>query len=525
MSQLAVALTLFFCLFRVALAQVAIERQEGEIFIQLPKMLVNSERSGHSRVFVPGLNNSVIAKAPSLPQLSFILEGTPKRLKVKVEVLETETREGVLPTPGWDSQLREGAFKPTLVMAEDLYEKEIPDVEMTYLGKFRKKSLTRVKINVAKYNGKDKTVSVARQFKITHNSREFRFRTKKFYKYLIIAPVGYAGALESFVAWKEREGFAVEVEEVHPSLISTETIKEIVADHYKTRKVHFVMLVGTEKLIPTHYLKTRFSYRTPSDFPYFAFDGKEDIIPDVFYSRIVVEKPEQLRPILWKTIEYELGLHTDHSGFQSIAGVASNEGRNPSDDEYIRGIGSMFKGHHGALYTHFGENDIKSNRYKFNQALNRGVAYLTYMGHGTGKTWPSFHESYKTGDIDRLKNQQVVKPVVIDVACQNGKISGTNFIGSKLMAAVDDAGNPLGAVAYYGGTVNISWHPPAIMAKGIVAEYIDHGVSRRFLGEALLAGQLYLAKNWDRRKDIVDNARWFHLQGDPGLRIRYDQRR
>lgn len=77
----------------------------------------------------------------------------------------------------------------------------------------------------------------------------------------------------------------------------------------------------------------------------------------------------------------------------------------------------------------------------------------------------------------------------------------------------------IGAVAYYGGSVNISWHPPAIMAQGIAFEHMDKNF--HYLGEALMAGQLYLAQKWNNKEDLVDNWEWFHLQGDPSLGVHY----
>ena len=60
------------------------------------------------------------------------------------------------------------------------------------------------------------------------------------------------------------------------------------------------------------------------------------------------------------------------------------------------------------------------------------------------------------------------------------------------------------------------------MARGIAVERFEKGF--RFLGEGLLLGQLYLAQNWDRTSDVVDNMEWYHLQGDPGLKVRYSQK-
>ena len=522
-----------FCFIGNAFSQVTIKRQGRDIFVQLPEAKVEDPsgftRTGTgfqtSRITVPGIRNtSVAAHAPSLPQMSFILRGKPSYLKVKVKVIKEQTLEDIVPSPGQPTQVREGSFQVTDRISKALYEKEVTDhVDLRYLGDFRGDPLTRIKVNVAKYSAKNASVSVAQELEVTHNSREYRFKTKKFNKYLIIVPEHLRPGLETFIAWKESKDFIVAVEEVQSDLITSDTIKEIVAEYYKKRKIHFVMLIGTEKLIPTNYVHTGFTRKTPSDLHYFTFGGKGDYIPDVFFSRLVVETPEQLQDALWKSIRYESGLYSDTSGYQKIIGVASNEGRNPSDNEYIMSIGDTFSSNYHMLNTHFYQKSTKSNWTRFNRALNQGATWLTYMGHGNGSGWPSFNLPYNIYDIEDLQNQDVVQPVIIDIACQNGTFKGTDFIGSKMMSVADEAGSPMGAVAYYGGSVNISWHPPAIMAKGMAIERMEQGFN--FLGEGLLLGQLYLAKNWDRERDVVDNMEWFHLQGDPGLQVRFDQRR
>ena len=534
----------FYLLIGSALAEVSIEREGRNIFVRLPEPKVmkfqadaveeKSEaesfmrsspdgRVDTSQIFMNGVTNTSMVYGPSLPQMSFILRGKPSYLRVSASINKEEVVENVTPSPGQPTQARNTAYTVTNKVSKELYEKENPRVEMHYLGDFRGTHLTRVKINVAKYSSKDSTLSVAQDLKVTHNSREFKFKTEKFNRYLIVTPKELRSGLDTFIAWKESKGFVVEVEEIDSKLTSREQISEMVKDYYKTYKVHFVMLVGTTSLLPTNYVYTGFNARTPSDLKYFTFGGKDDYIPDVFHARLVAETSGEVRRILSKSIRYEWGLYSDMTGYQSLVGVASNEGRNPSDNEYISGIGKTFKSNYGMLYTHFYENNLKSNRVKFNQALNRGAAWVTYMGHGSGTSWPSFNQTYKASDINRLQNQDVVQPVIIDVACQNGKLTGMKYIGSKMMSAMDEEGSPLGAVAYYGGSVNISWHPPAIMARGIAIERFEQGFT--FLGEGLLLGQLYLAKNWDRKRDVVDNMEWFHLQGDPGLKVRYDQRR
>ena len=78
-----------------------------------------------------------------------------------------------------------------------------------------------------------------------------------------------------------------------------------------------------------------------------------------------------------------------------------------------------------------------------------------------------------------------------------------------------DRGVMAGARAYYGGNVDISWHPPAVMAVGIGKARAQ--ADYKYLGQVLLAGQLYLLETYEDLPAAIENLTWYHLQGDPSL--------
>ncbi|MBY0316253.1 MAG: hypothetical protein K2Q26_12070, partial [Bdellovibrionales bacterium] len=184
------------------------------------------------------------------------------------------------------------------------------------------------------------------------------------------------------------------------------------------------------------------------------------------------------------------------------------------DNEYVKSIEQKLTDVYDFTSTHFYQNDKKSNPTELNARLSEGASWLFYMGHGSGSSWPSMNKSYYTSDVKGILNLEAVKPVIIDVACMNGRIT-SGYIGSTFSGVENE--NSMGSAAYYGGTVNISWHPPAIMARGIAFEHAAKNF--RHLGEALLAGQMYLAANLSSTSEVVDNFEWYHLQGDPGMLI------
>ncbi|MCB0351763.1 MAG: hypothetical protein KDD38_11305, partial [Bdellovibrionales bacterium] len=294
---------------------------------------------------------------------------------------------------------------------------------------------------------------------------------------------------------------------------NTTALSAKIKEAYLKLGIDFVILVGDENTIPMFYLSTSGSSRTPSDLQYFTMDGAGDNIPDVFYSRLASNDPGGQ---LQNAMDFEAGRGAP-GGFNHVVGIASNEGSNPSDNEYITSIEQKFSTSLGSQASHFYQDSQDSNPVKLNDKLNDGAFWVTYMGHGSGFAWPSMNVSYMTKHIPLLKNKNSVKPVIIDVACQNGRLQSGRLGVAFSTLTPNGQSNAYGAAAYYGGTVDISWHPPAVMAQGIAFEQTDKKF--KHLGEALMAGQLYLAAHWNDKKSFTDNLIWYHLQGDPGMDI------
>ena len=153
---------------------------------------------------------------------------------------------------------------------------------------------------------------------------------------------------------------------------------------------------------------------------------------------------------------------------------------------------------------------------EINLAFNSGAGWVNYIGHGIGDSWPSINQGeYMSSDIESIEKNNTI-PVIIDVACQNGRFSYSDRLGERFMNTTNNS-ESVGAVAYYGGSVDISWHPPAIMAVGINKKIVENNIE--VLGEALFAGQMYLMKNHSILEEVVHNLAWYHLQGDPALLI------
>lgn len=463
---------------------------------------------------IDGFETDKTLGAPELPVKTWLIKGTPEQIKVQFKKNKIESIAG-RPAPVQEQDCRCDTNKVKVFSYRaDLYEKSSPDVQVNYLGAFRGQAISQVNVRLADYNAASGQVELVTNAEIVVNTSEFSLpRGGDNKDYLIVTTPQLADGVNDFVNWKRSRGYNVSVETVASPNNTTAAVQALIKQSYQ-KGADFVIIVGDESTIPMFRAATSGSAQTPSDLLYYTMDGGDDYVPDMYSSRIVASTAAQVQAQLAKSIEFEQRSFADASGLNKFIGIASNEGSKPSDDEYVTAIEAKYTEVLKSTIVHLKQNDaVNSKPGVLNSHFNSGAAWLTYLGHGSGTSWPSMALAYTTANIAQVSNKSVVKPIIIDVACQNGRLISAN-LGSQFMKVGPDAN---GAVAYYGGSVNISWHPPAVMAQGIAYEQLSKNYPH--LGEALLAGQLYLAGKWANKAEVVDNMEWYHLQGDPGLAI------
>jgi hypothetical protein len=475
-----------------------------------------------SKISISGIENSKEVGAPELPVKSWLLEGTPANLQIKLNVKKVEILAGLRPVPVQPQDCRCEVKKVEFQFNESKYQEPRSAFTLTYLGAFRGTPITRLDVSLGQFDSANNTTTLKTDVDVQWNTREYNFRSGDNRDYLLIVPTQFIDGINEFVQWKKSQGYNVIVEELLSPANNLNSLSAIIKKHYQEDGTDFVMLFGDDSVIPMFKVDTSGSYNTPTDLKHFLMDGAQDKIPDMFYSRISASTVDQVRAQLAKSIEFEQKSFQAQDGMHRIVGIASNEGSSPSDAQYIKSIEEKFVSTLGVEATYLHQDDAQnSNPTMLNSKLNDGAFWLTYLGHGSGTSWPSFNQAYTVAHVQKLNNKPAVKPIIIDVACMNGRIS-QGYLGTTFMKAeTQGEENHFGAVAYYGGTVNISWHPPAIMARGIAFEQMKNNF--KHLGEALLAGQIYLAANWNSDSEVMDNLEWYHLQGDPGLNIEFNK--
>lgn len=130
--------------------------------------------------------------------------------------------------------------------------------------------------------------------------------------------------------------------------------------------------------------------------------------------------------------------------------------------------------------------------------------------------WASTNDQFDISSVATLSNSRL--PFILDISCANADYIHHTKPFAKAWVTHKSGNSNAGAVAYYGGSVNISWDPPAIMAVGISKAHFEKPVHT--LGGTVLAGQVYLSEQKGTGDELLDNLRWYQLLGDPSLELR-----
>ena len=280
---------------------------------------------------------------------------------------------------------------------------------------------------------------------------------------LIISHGPFMDAIQPYADWKTSIGFPVEIVDVSTIGSTATLIKSFIANYYNTNGLSYVLLVGDGPQIPTN---TGGGLGGPSDNAYGYILGN-DHYQELFIGRFSAENVAHVETQVTRTINYEMDpqLLTD-DWYTSVIGIASDQG--PGDDgEYdYQHIRNMQTDCLGYTYTwnpeYFdgsqGGNDAPGNPSAAAVAtgVNDGASLILYTGHGSNTAWST--SGFNNNNVNNLTNTDKL-PFIWSVACVNGNFQNITCFAEAWLRATDN-GEPTGAIAFFGSTINQSWNPP-----------------------------------------------------------------
>ncbi|MBE0646459.1 MAG: T9SS type A sorting domain-containing protein [Bacteroidales bacterium] len=342
---------------------------------------------------------------------------------------------------------------------------------------------------------------------------------------LIISYGAFMDAMQPYADWKTSIGFPVEMIDVSTIGTTAAALKTYITDYYNTNGLSFVLLVGDIAQIPTN---TGGGLGGPSDNAYGYILGS-DHYQELLVGRFSAESEAMVETQVTRTLNYEMDPQLlTNDWYTSVIGIGSDQG--PGDDgeydyQHIRNMQDDCLGYTYTLnYELFdgsqGGNDAPGNPTPSQVAadVNEGASLILYCGHGSTTSWGT--SGFNNNNVNSLTNNDKL-PFVWSVACVNGEfMNGTCFAEAWLRAT--NNGEPSGAVAFFGATINQSWNPPMEGEDemvDILVESYSSNIKRTFSGLSINGCFKMNDTYGSGGNDMTDT--WV-VFGDPTIFVRTD---
>ena len=343
--------------------------------------------------------------------------------------------------------------------------------------------------------------------------------------YILVAPRAFLAAAEPLVERRRDQGLtarAVALEEIASEFghgrASAEAIRSFLAHAFHSwsrPSPRYVLLLGDSNYDPRNFsgtsqpsplpaLWTRTSYLWTASDPALAAVNGEDGLPDLAIGRLPATTLEQAEALVGKLVAWE-------DSRQGLLGAAALVADNPdlagdfeADVEDIRG---SFLGSRETRVLKLSELGSQT-RASILDALNSGLSYLSYVGHGGAAVWAS-ENVWNSWDAPSLEAQSL-QPLLVTMNCLNGYFVAPAFESlSESLLKVEGRG----AIASFSPS-GLSLDGPAHQYHRALMAELTSGRHDR-LGDAILAAQATYAETGL----MPELLGVYHLLGDPATQL------
>ncbi|NOZ74678.1 MAG: hypothetical protein GXO90_04780, partial [FCB group bacterium] len=296
-------------------------------------------------------------------------------------------------------------------------------------------------------------------------------------KIVVICPSDFLSALDSWVDWKERQGYTVVIGVPGQDGLGTTAaeirtwISSLYASGNSTDPApSFVMIVGDNGDVPG-FNGTTGAHR--SDLYYAEATG--DFLPDMYVGRLSGNSLQQIQDIVDKTVLYEQQALADPSyqlEVTMIGGVDSDYGSSHANGQINYGVNTYFNPAHDILSHTYLYPSSGSAESSILSDMNSGIGYINYTAHGSETSWAD--PTVTISNVHSLANSQKYFLAVAN-ACLTAKYDFGECIGEAFLRQPDG-----GAIGYIGGSNNTYWDEDYYWAVGygpIVGDGPDYSVT------------------------------------------------
>lgn len=566
-----------------------------------------------SRIEMADFGGSSLCGRPDLPVLSKMVEipvGATVRVNILSENHKTLSGESLGLThrylPTQPARRKSDTSAPVLSIDRETYAKNAffanQLVSIEHAGIARDRNLAILKFSPVQYNpvtnevvlydnvevslefeGAD--IAATQQLKRLHGNMAFGsgihtinalpatkdMRVNIPIRYTIIAHSSFRGHFDSFVAWKKRQGFMVDVHYTDESGIGTTNtaIASYLLSQYNNATAEmpaptYVLFVGDHQQIPAFAGRNSMqsdwasSGGRISDLYYFTWTGNDNI-PDCYYGRFSAQNVAQLTPQVEKTLYYEQYQFMSPAFLDKALIVAGTDQGYSNDNGYSYADPTMdyivktyVNGDHGYSQVHYYKNASSSNPNAPNvtvysnggysassssnsvaqavkNEINEGRGWFNYSAHGN---WDELSIPHFGKDQINSLSASNKFGIIIGNCCLTNSFQQSECFGEALLRK-----QGAGAVAYVGASDYTYWAQDYYWSVGYRSsgysnpsyssahlgcyDRMFHTHSESFDKWATTVGAMMYAGNMavEEAGGTMAHYYWevYHLMGDPSL--------
>ena len=331
-------------------------------------------------------------------------------------------------------------------------------------------------------------------------------------RYLMVVPLKYSSAIESFISYKRNIGYIVDT----ILLSSRETptnIKNRIQSKYDdvSSRPDFILLVGGHADLPAYAGdSTSSDVNNPiTDLPYALLSGS-DLMQDAFIGRWPVSTTQELQAITNKTINTEA--HT-HLWSKKAVLIAGNDSRSYMRQKFIEAHETVNTdalipaGFQTNLYQQPSCNTTRT-------ALEWNPMYFVYSGHGSVKAMGEISDNCRINQAFFTGLNNSIPPMVFSFACKTGNFA---YMSSEKCIGEMWISNENGSVVFLGSSVTTYPNSDNTIEKKLIGETIHE---EDYIGSAVAkAFRKYRNNFWITSSYKKRYTKSYNLQGDPSLLI------
>ncbi|MFZ0389826.1 MAG: C25 family cysteine peptidase [Calditrichia bacterium] len=325
---------------------------------------------------------------------------------------------------------------------------------------------------------------------------------------LIITHDAYYNQVMQFAEWKNQKGVytkVVKTSEIGASPTNTQ-IKSYIQNYYDNAsdKPDYLLIVGDvtgANAVPWFTVGP-----DKSDMPYYYLEGN-DILADISGGRISVQTTAEAGIVFSKLIRYEKNPYlTDPDWFHSTLIINSNDFQDPSSGNWAN---AQMTGYGFNPIHHIGDNMGNATVANVYSAVNSGVSYIYYIGHGAPTYWVT--TGFSTTHIPALVNGEM-QPVISSVACNNADLDEPNDVFAEVWLKNSMANGSVGIMAF---TESCAVYETDTLARGMLRAVISDTVTA--FGDVINYGRLHMFQNYG--SSCSEPMHQSILIGEPELQV------